>query len=133
MGLIAALVPNPSRLFRLRSAIRGRHTIELCNDWLDVFRLCETRPVHIAILDLFATGDMSLEPLRQLKRRFPRLGTVAYVDVAAERARDLFDAGRSGMDALIVANVDDDVARARAVAARYVDRVYRLDGAQIDS
>jgi transcriptional regulator GlxA family with amidase domain len=33
---------------------------------------------------------------------------VAYVDVSVERGRDLFDAGRSGVDALIVANVDDD-------------------------
>ena len=31
----------------------------------------------------------------------------------------------------LFANVDDDAARARAVAARYVDRVYRLEGAQI--
>jgi len=108
MGLIAALVPNPARLFRLRSAIRGRHVVEPCADWLDVFRLCETQPVHLAILDLFAGGDMSLEPLRQLKRRFPRMGTVAYVDITVERAHDLFDAGRSGVDALIVANVDDD-------------------------
>jgi AraC-like DNA-binding protein len=108
MALIAALVPNPAHLFRLRSAIRGRHSVEPCADWPDVFRLCETRPVHLAILDLFATGTMSLEPLRQLKRRFPRLGTVAYVDVTVDRARDLFDAGRSGVDALIVANVDDD-------------------------
>lgn len=108
MGLIAALVPNPARLFRLRSAIRGRHSVEACADWAEVFRLCETRPVHLAILDLYAGGEMSLEPLRQLKRRFPRLGTVAYLDVTVERARDLFDAGRSGMDALIVANVDDD-------------------------
>lgn len=108
MGLIAALVPNPARLFRLRSAIRGKHTVEACADWSEVFRLCETRPVHLAILDLFVGGNMSLEPLRQLKRHYPRLGTIAYVDVTTERGRDLFDAGRSGMDALIVANVDDD-------------------------
>ena len=31
----------------------------------------------------------------------------------------------------LFAHVDDDVARARAAAARHVDRVYRLDGAQI--
>ena len=57
---------------------------------------------------------MSLEPLRQLKRRFPRLSTVVYVDASAERAHDLFDAGRSGVDGLIVADRDDD-ARAMAV------------------
>ena len=31
----------------------------------------------------------------------------------------------------LFAHVDDDVARARAAAARYVDRVYHLDGTQI--
>jgi AraC-like DNA-binding protein len=109
MGLIAALLPNPARLFRLRSAIRGRHTVEPCSDWSDVFRLCDTGPVHLAIVDLFyAGGQVSFEPLRQLKRRFPRLTTVAYVDATVERARELFDAGRSGVDALILANVDDD-------------------------
>lgn len=108
MGLIAALLPNPSRLFRLRAAIRGRHTVEACATWEELVTLCDTQPVHLAILDLFAGGEMTLEPVRQLKRRFPRLGTVAYVDPAADRCRDLFDAGRSGIDALILANVDDD-------------------------
>ncbi len=71
--------------------------------------------MHLAILDLFAHGEMSLEPLRHLKRRFPRMGTVAYVDVGPERARDLFDAGRAGMDALIIANVDDDALSIAAI------------------
>ncbi len=71
-------------------------------------QLCETRPVHLAIVDLFANGALQLDPVRQLKRRFPRMSTVAYVDATVERGRDLFDAGRSGVDALILANVDDD-------------------------
>lgn len=115
MGVIAALLPNPARLFRLRSAVRGRHSVELCQDWGDVTRLCAERPVHLAILDLYAAGEMSLEPLRRLKRFFPRLGTVAYVAASAERTRDLFDAGRSGIDALILADVDDDPASIAAI------------------
>lgn len=108
MGIVAALVPNPTRLFRLRAAIRGRHSVESCADWGAVTLLCEKQPVHLAVLDLFANGNMSLEPLRQLKRRFPRLSTVAYVHVTMDRARDLFDAGRVGVDALVVADSDDD-------------------------
>ncbi len=114
MGIVAALLPNPARLFRLRAAIRGRHAVEACTDWAAVTRLCEEQPVHLAVLDVFSSGSMSLEPLRQLKRRFPRLSTVVYVDASAERAHDLFDAGRSGVDGLIVADRDDD-ARAMAV------------------
>jgi AraC-like DNA-binding protein len=115
MGVVAALVLNPARLFRLRAAMRGRHTVEPCLDWGAVTLLCEQQPVHLAILDLFAFGEMSLEPLRQLKRRFPRLTTVAYVFVSTERARDLFDAGRSGVDALIIAERDDDPAAIAAI------------------
>jgi len=127
MSVVAALVPNPARLYRVRTALRGRHVVEPCGDWGAVTRLCEEQPVHLAILDLFAFGDMSLDPLRQLKRRFPRLTTVAYVAASVERAHDLFDAGRSGVDALIVADQDDDPKRmaaifeqaeARSVAAR---------------
>jgi AraC-like DNA-binding protein len=118
MALIAALIPNPARLFRLRSAIRGRHGIEPCTSWEQVLELCETRPVHLAIVDLFATLPMTLDPIRQLKRRFPRMSTVAYVDVTSERGRDLFDAGRSGVDALIIANVDDDALNIAAIIER---------------
>jgi AraC-like DNA-binding protein len=118
MGLIAALIPNPARLFRLRSAIRGRHAVEACASWDDVLRLCETRPVHVAIVDLFAEGMLALDPVRQLKRSYPRMATVAYVDVTADRGRDLFDAGRSGVDALIVANLDDDAVTIAATIER---------------
>lgn len=115
MSVVAALVPNPARLYRVRTALRGRHLVEPCGDWGAVTRLCEEQPVHLAILDLFAFGDMALDPLRQLKRRFPRLTTVAYVSASAERAHDLFDAGRSGVDALIVADLDDEPARMAAI------------------
>jgi len=127
MGVVAALVPNPARLYRLRSALRARHAVESCGDWGALTLLCERQPVHMAVLDLFATGEMSLEPLRQLKRRFPRLPIVAYVTASVERARDLFDAGRSGVDALVVADRDDEPlqlaaileqAEARSVAGR---------------
>ncbi len=127
MSVVAALVPNPTRLLRLRAALRGRYAIEACGDWAAVTRLCEERPVHLAVLDLFAFGAMSLEPLRRLKRRFPRLTTIAYVAASPERVHDLFDAGRAGVDALVLAEHDDDPSRlmeiverakARSVAAR---------------
>lgn len=127
MSVVAALIQNPARLLRLRTALRGRHTVEPCGDWGAVTFLCERQPVHLAILDFFVAGEMSLEPLRQLKRSFPRLTTIAYVTVTPERAHDLFDIGRAGVDALIVADRDDNPstmativehAEARSVAAR---------------
>jgi AraC-like DNA-binding protein len=108
MSIIAALLPHPDRLRRLQAAIRGRHQISPCRDWGELQRLCETQPVSMAVFDLFASGEMGLEPVRQLRRLFPRLITVAYVAVGShDRTRDLFDAGRAGIDGLVIADRDD--------------------------
>ena len=128
MSIIAALLPNQDRLRRLQTAIRGRHQIAPCPDWSALHRLCETQPVSTAVFDLFATGEMSIEPVRQLRRLFPRLITVAYVSVSShDRIRDIFDAGRAGIDGLVIADRDDapdrftallEQAEARSVASK---------------
>ncbi|MBI2466494.1 MAG: LLM class flavin-dependent oxidoreductase [Candidatus Rokubacteria bacterium] len=60
-------------------------------------------------------------------RKFGRL--------SADLRRFLGEEGRRPegftLGAYLFANVDDDAARARETAARYVERVYRLDGARI--
>lgn len=107
MGVIATLIPNQPHLQRLRTAIRDRHQLVLCDDWDAVLATCESQPVRLAIVDLFAGGRASFERVRQLKQRLPRLTMIAYVSVTADRAHDLFDAGRQGMDGLVIADQDD--------------------------
>lgn len=108
MGIVATLLPHPTPLFRVRAALRGQHTVEPCVDWAQLTLRCEEQPIHMCVLDLFAARPMKLEAFRQLKRRFPRLVIVAYVDPATGREHDLFDAGRSGVDALVLLDRDDD-------------------------
>jgi len=126
MGVIATLLPQPGRIQRLRAAVRDRHTIIQCEDWMDLTRMCEAEPVHLAVIDLYADGAANFERVRVLKLRFPRVALVAYVSVSGERARDMFDAGRCGLDGLVVADVDDapaslllhvEKAEARSVAS----------------
>lgn len=126
MGVIVTLLPQPGRLQRLRAAIRDRHTLVTCEDWSTLTRVCETEPVHLAVLDLYADGPANFERVRVLKLRFPRVALVAYVSITTERARDMFDAGRCGLDGLIVADLDDapatmlmhvEKAEARSVAS----------------
>jgi len=126
MGVIVTLLPQPGRLQRLRAAIRERHTLVTCEDWSTLTRVCETEPVHLAVLDLYADGPANFERVRVLKLRFPRVALVAYVTITTERARDMFDAGRCGLDGLIVADLDDapamllthvEKAEARSVAS----------------
>src|SRR5438093_11308731 len=106
MGIIATLLPA-AQLQRLRVAARDRHELVACDDWTSLIRACERRPVRVAIVDLFSGEDSSSERIRQLKQRLPRLALIGYVAVSVERARDLFDAGRQGMDGLVIMDRDD--------------------------
>jgi AraC-like DNA-binding protein len=107
MGVIATLLPNSGHVQRLRTAIRDRHQVVLCEDWSALVQACEQQPVRVAVVDLFDGGRANFEWVRHLKQRLPRLTLIAYVSFAADRAHDLFDAGRQGMDALILADQDD--------------------------
>jgi AraC-like DNA-binding protein len=107
MSIIATLLPQPVHVQRLRAAIRDRHELRECEDWAELSRACDREPVRVAVLDLYAGGPPNFEGVRQIKQRLPRLTLVAYVTMTAERGHDLFDAGRAGIDGLVLAGEDD--------------------------
>jgi AraC-like DNA-binding protein len=105
MGVVATLLP-PHQLQRCRAALRDRYEVVACDDWNAVLRACERQPVRVAVVDIFLDPE-PFDRLRQLKQRLPRLAVIAYVTVTVERAPDLFDAGRQGVDALIITDRND--------------------------
>ena len=107
MGVIATLILNPIHFQRLRVAIRDRHEIVSCDDWQALLRSCEQQAVRLAVIDLFTGGRANFERVRFLKQRLPRLTLIAYVDATIDRVHDLFDAGRQGIEGLILADRDD--------------------------
>lgn len=107
MGVIATLLPNPAHAQRLRSAIRDRHEVVPCTTWEALAEACEAHPVRVVVVDLYATGQATFEPIRRLKQRSPGLSMLMYSVMSLERIHDVFDAGRIGMDALIIADRDD--------------------------
>lgn len=136
MGVIATLLPLDRCLQRVHTAVRGQHTVTPCHGWDELFTACASEPVHLAVIDLFADGTASFERVRQLRTRFPRLTLIAYVTATPQRARDLFDAGRAGLDGLLLVDLDDspqavrsvvEQAEARGVAALLRHRLARMD------
>jgi len=136
MGVIATLLPLDRCLQRVQGAVRGQHTLSPCHSWDEMISACATEPVHLAIIDLFADGAASFERVRQLRTRFPRLTLVAYVTATPQHARDLFDAGRAGLDGLLLVDFDDspqavrivvEQAEARGVAALLRFRLASMD------
>lgn len=107
MSIIATLLPQQAHVQRLRAALRDRHELRECDDWTALLRACDREPVRVAVVDLFSGGPANFEGVRSLKQRLPRLTLVAYVTMAPDRGHDLFDAGRSGIDGLVLAGEDD--------------------------
>ncbi len=107
MGVIATLLPQSVQVQRLRTAIRDRHELHECSDWASLVRVCDREPVRVAVVDLYWEQRPNFEGVRQLKQRLPRLTLVAYVTSVPERAHDLFDMGRAGVDGLVLTGQDD--------------------------
>lgn len=118
MGVIATYLPNGKQLQRLRAAIRDRYELVECEDWASVVRTCERGPVRVGVIDVFADELNPAGRIRELKQRLPRLTLVAYVAFSPERTHDLFQAGRHGIDALVLANQDDSPRALLAVIER---------------
>jgi AraC-like DNA-binding protein len=107
MGVIAALLPNAKHVQRLRAAIRDRHEVIVADDWQALIDACGRQLVRLAFIDIFSGPQTSFEHIRQLKQRLPRLTIIAYVTFTPDRAYDLFDAGRQGLDGLVLADQHD--------------------------
>lgn len=136
MGVIATLLPHTTSLQRLRAAIRDRHELVPCTTWDALAEACEMHPVRIAVVDLYADGDANFERIRQLKQRWPGLSLLSYSTITLDRVRDVFDAGRMGMDALIVADQDDAprqlLARIERAESRSLGGEVRLALGEVD-
>ena len=118
MATLAAMLTDPTALQRLSAAVLSEHTVIHCDSWESLEEACRQDAVSLAILDLFASGKTHFDVIRRLKMRAERLTLVAYVAVSPDRARDLFDAGRAGLDGLLIAGQDDTPAAFRAVLER---------------
>jgi AraC-like DNA-binding protein len=107
MSIIATLLSHSTQLQRLKTALRDRHELRECDDWITLAHTCDREPVCVAVVDLYVDGALNLERVRQIKRRLPRLTMVAYISMAPERAHDLFDAALAGVDGLVFVGDDD--------------------------
>jgi AraC-like DNA-binding protein len=107
MAVIPALLNDPTQMQRLKTAIRDRHAIVPCASWPELFGACATQVVHLSVFDLFLSGSANFDAVRRLRQRHPRMTLVAYIAMTPERTHDVFDAGRVGVNEIILAGVDD--------------------------
>ena len=126
VSVIVTLTSHPGRLARIRSAARDSHTVIACDSWEQIFSTCHDRMVHAAVLDLETAASPSFDSIRRFKRMNPTVVLIGYTTCTLERVHHIFDAGRYGFEALVLADIDDgpsafsraiERASARGVAA----------------
>lgn len=118
MSIIAALVSETQHQ-RLVRALGEGSEVQNLGDWAALLDFVARRPVRLVIVDIFINGQGGFEGLRRLKLDWPRIVVVAYVKPDLANVRQLFDAGRKGVDALVLEGQDDapiDLTRTLALA-----------------
>ena len=118
MGILATYLPNARCVARVEAAVGTLHSCKSVASWEALEHLCEESPVDIAVVDLYADGGANFEALRRLRTRFSGVTLIAYITFTAERTRDLFDLGRTGVVGLLLADTDDRPRTIRNVVER---------------
>lgn len=122
MGLVAALLSDPARQHRLRSAMRERHQLVVAAQWSEFLEVCASAPVTAAVIDLHDYGHPTFDELRQFRLRHGSTALVLYIAVPPVPVADVFEAGRFGFDAIVVAGAGDDPPALQAVIERAMAR-----------
>jgi AraC-like DNA-binding protein len=109
VALIATLLPNAVCAMRLRAALRERHALRSCETLQELLEVCGSTAVNTVIVDPYESRSLipDFEPLRQLKRLYPSVSIVLYVSLPPATAQHMFEMGRLGLSALVVADQDD--------------------------
>lgn len=117
MPLLATLIPNQSRVVRLRAAIRDRYDVLACESWGQLLDTCGSKAVVTAIIDPYTgfSDQVAFDELRQMKRRFPSVTVIIYLASPPATPQHLFELGRFGLDGLVVAEQDDQPRRFQAL------------------
>jgi AraC-like DNA-binding protein len=107
MGQVAALLSDRSRQDRLRVALQARHHVVAAPTWSEFLAACDAAPIVAAVIDLHDYAQPTFDALRQFRTRHASTAMILYVAVPPVKAEDVFEAGRFGFDAIIVAGRDD--------------------------
>jgi AraC-like DNA-binding protein len=122
MGQVAALLSDRSRQHRLREALQTRHHLVAAATWGEFLAACDGGPTVAALIDLQDYAQPTFDALRQFRTRHASTAMILYVAVPPVAAQDVFEAGRFGFDAIIVAGHDDSAPKILEVVERAMAR-----------
>ncbi len=105
---ILACVPA-ELLTRLRADCDGAHRVYAALDWEDVAGAVERHPVDVIVVDprFGSPATLTLAPVLELRRIYPATPFVIYTTLDAKTLPAIVTLSLSGINQLIIADVDD--------------------------
>jgi AraC-like DNA-binding protein len=122
MGRVAALLSDSQRRERLRAALEERHELVAASSWPEFVAACERAPIVAGVIDLHDYAQPTFDALRQFRQRHGSAPMILYVATPPVAVEDVFEAGRFGFDAIIVAGRGDEPKAVQEILERAMAR-----------
>jgi AraC-like DNA-binding protein len=122
MGRIAALISDRTRREHLRVALQERHELIAAASWSEFLGACDRSPIVAAVIDLHDYAQPTFDALRQFRQRHGSTAMILYVASPPVPVQDVFEAGRFGFDAIIVAGDGDEPRAIQEIIERAMAR-----------
>lgn len=121
MHTIAVVVESNTRFTRIEQALKGRVSLRRCLDWAAVRMAVSRAHVSALLIEAPAGRPLDFEEMRSLRGEAPRLGIILWAQADTPKS-SLFDAGRLGIDSVIVPGENDTVDGLQRIVERLMAR-----------
>jgi AraC-like DNA-binding protein len=117
---VAAFLP-PRLLTHVKHVFADEPELLVASSWEELESFIRRKPVSVVILDPSADGNMNVEAVGGLLKRFPSLPLIAYVTLHAPTFGAVAQLGRLGLEDVVLHRFDD-------APDRFLERVKRVEG-----
>jgi ActR/RegA family two-component response regulator len=106
--IVGALIWDPASRARLQDATRPQAHVRFCERQSELLTLVENGLTNVAVVDMRdREGASTLPAVRQIRESFPSVQVVLYCALAPATSRDMLEFARSGVNDLVLRDVDD--------------------------
>ncbi|MFL5469775.1 MAG: helix-turn-helix domain-containing protein [Gemmatimonadaceae bacterium] len=117
---VAAFLPN-RLLTHLRHVLGDDADLIAAESWQELESFIRRKPVSVVVIDPNASGEMNVEAVAGLLKRYPSLPLMAYVTLHAPQFAAVAQLGRLGLKHVVLHHFDD-------VPEGFRERVESLEG-----
>jgi AraC-like DNA-binding protein len=116
MSVVAFL---PERLLaHVRHVFVGESDLVIAKSWDEVDSIVRQRPVTALILDPAADGNMNVEAVESLMKRYPSLPVIAYVFLTKDSFGAIAQLSRAGLQNVVLQKFEDSPTKFRETVER---------------